>query len=116
MNKYKSYFCFLEHFATGEGLTFSIAVVSGKSKKEAKVKFIETHICNSEFPKEEHKKECVSYFSHGVEVYDFDNSKEYTKIEDTMNKFFSEAVTKSMLDARKTALMEFCFKMHTNYS
>ena len=116
MNKYKSYFCFLEHFATGEGLTFSIAVVSGKSKKEAKIKFIETHICNGEFSKEEHKKECVSYFSHGVLVYDFDNSKEYTKIEDIMNKFFSEAVTKSMLDARKIALMEFCFKMHTNYS
>jgi hypothetical protein len=116
MNKYKLYFCFLEYFATGEGLAFSVAVVGGKSKKEAKAKFIEKYICNGEYSKEEHKQKCVSYFSHGVSVYDFDNEKEHTKIEGIMNNFFSQGVTKSMLDARKTALMEFCFKMHTNYS
>lgn len=112
----KPYFCFLEYFATCEGLTYCMAVVGADNEEDAKKKFVREHMCNELFA-EEHIQECVTYFSRGVYVYDFHDANNHDKIKDILKSFFSQAVMDSMFDAEKShALHEFNFKIYTNYS
>jgi hypothetical protein len=112
----KTYFCFFEYLATGEGLTFSMAIVGANSKKDAKEKFTRKYICN-EATSEEHAKSCTNYFSKGVDVYEWQKAGNSVKIKEILTKFFSQSVIDSMFNAEKFhAMHEFNFKLYTNYS
>ena len=112
----KKYFCYLEYFATGEGLTHSMAIVVADSEKNAKKEFVRKYMCN-ELVEQEHIQESVNYFSVGVDVYEWHEPKSHDKIKDIMKRFFTQSVIDSMFDAEKSyALHEFNFKLYSNYS
>lgn len=114
-NKHKLYLCYLEYFATGEGLTFAIAAVYATSKDDAKAKFVEKFMCD--LAEEENKKQCVLYFSQGVKVYDFTKKSKHNEMKKIMASFFTNSVIESLFDAQKHgALGEFYFKLYSNYS
>ena len=121
MKTYKTYLCYLNYFATGEGLTHCVAVVGAQNEEEAKKIFCEKYMC-SESGTEESLKHCVWYFSHGVKVFDFQDAikkggEDLEKIKEHLKKFFTTFVIDSMLDAAKVkCLHEFYFKTYTNYN
>lgn len=112
----KTYFCYLEYFATGEGLTFSMGIVFARDKKSATRKFCEKYMC-SESIDNKILNECVSYFSPATKVYDLKNKKENIAIRNIMKDFFTEKVIDHTLDATKNgALMDFYYNSYVNYS
>jgi hypothetical protein len=112
----KLYFCFLEHFATGEGLTYCMAIVGSENEENAKKEFVRKYMCN-ELVKEKHIQDCVDYFSVGMDVYEWHETTHHDKIKDIMKTFFTQSVIDIMFDAEKAhALHEFNFKLYNNYS
>ena len=112
----KIYFCYLNYFATGEGMTNAMAVAYAENEEYAKKAFIRKHICN-EMPTEDNTKDCVNYFSHGVIVYDMDDETQHTKIKNIMKDFFTENNIEYMFHANKAgALIDFYYKSYANYS
>ena len=112
----KTYLCFLEHFATGEGMTHCIAAVHAENEEDAKNAFIRKHICN-EMPTEDNTKDCVNYFSHGAILYDIGDETQHAKVKSIMNDFFTEKNIEHMFAANKAgALIDFYYKSYVNYS
>jgi len=112
----KTYLCFLEHFATGEGMIHCIAAVHAENEENAKKAFIRKHICN-EMPTEDNTKECVSYFSHGAILYDIGDETQHAKVKSIMKDFFTEGNIEHMFHANKAgALIDFYYKSYANYS
>lgn len=113
----KRYFCYIQYFATGEGITYAMAFVYAKDESEAKKTFCRKHMCNEGFVKEEHIQDCITHFSHGVNVYDMSNESDTEKVKGRMGFYFTEKVIEHMFDANKAgALGEFYFKSYANYS
>jgi hypothetical protein len=109
----KIYFCYLNYFATGEGMTNAIAVAYAENEEDAKKAFILKHICNNDAA----NMLCISYFSHGVVVYDMNDETQHAKIKNIMKDFFTENNIEYMFHANKAgALIDFYYKSYANYS
>ena len=109
----KTYFCYLNYFATGEGMTNAMAVAYAENKEAAKKTFCIKHLCNNDAT----DMLCISYFSHGVVVYDINDETQHTKIKNIMKDFFTENNIEYMLRANKAgALIDFYYKSYANYS
>ena len=112
----KTYFCYLEYFATGEGLTYCMAIIGAESEENAKKEFVRKYMYN-ELVNEKHIQEFVDYLSVGVDVYEWHEHTHHEKTTDILKAFFSQPVIDSMFDAEKAhALHEFNFKLYNNYS
>ena len=105
MSKSKQYFCFLQYFATGEGLTENMAFVDAKSQKEAIKIFCRDYVLSKNTCTLEEE---VSFFSDVVCIY----------AQEILNNFFRPEVTRSILKARmkKNAIFDFNFRFYANYS
>lgn len=111
----KTYFCYLNYFATGEGMTHCIAAIHAENEEDAKNAFMRKHICN-ELPTEGITNECVSYFSHGVVAYDISDETQHAEVKSVMNDFFTEKNIEHMFAANKAgALINFYYKSYVNY-
>lgn len=111
----KTYFCYFNHFGTGEGMTFAIGAANAENEEDAKKAFILKHLCNV-FINEKHTQDCVNYFSHGVVVYDMDNETQHAKIKNIMKDFFTEKNIEYMFHANKAgALSDFYYKSYANF-
>lgn len=109
----KTYFCYLNYFATGEGMTNAMAVAYAENEEDAKKAFCIKHICNNDAT----DMLCISYFSHGVVVYDINDETQHTKIKNIMKDFFTENNIEYMFHANKAgALIDFYYKSYANYS
>jgi len=109
----KTYFCYLNYFATGEGMTNAMAVAYAENEEDAKKAFCIKHICNNDAT----DMLCISYFSHGVVVYDMDDETQHAKIKNIMKDFLTENNIEYMLHANKAgALIDFYYKSYANYS
>jgi len=112
----KIYFCYLNYFATGEGMTNAMAVAYAENEEDAKKAFILKHLCNV-FINEKHTQDCVNYFLHGVVVYDINDETQHAKIKNIMKDFFTENNIEYMFHANKAgALIDFYYKSYANYS
>ena len=113
----KTYFCYLEYFATGEGMTDAMAVAYAENEEDAKKAFCVKHICNVFINDEKHTQDCVNYFSHGVDVYDMNDETKHTEIKNIMKSFFTEKNIEYMFHSNKAgALIDFYYKSYANYS
>lgn len=109
----KTYFCYLEYFATGEGMTDAVAVAYAENEEDAKKAFCVKHICNNDTT----DMLCISYFSHGVDVYDMNDETQHAEIKNIMKSFFTEKNIEYMFHANKAgALIDFYYKSYANYS
>jgi hypothetical protein len=109
----KTYFCYLNYFATGEGMTNAMAVSYAENKEAAKKAFCIKHLCNNDAT----NMLCISYFSHGVVVYDMNDETQHAKIKNIMKDFFTENNIEYMFHANKAgALIDFYYKSYANYS
>lgn len=113
----KTYFCYLEYFATGEGMTDAMAVAYAENEEDAKKAFCIKHICNVFINDEKHTQDCVNYFSHGVDVYDMNDETKHAEIKNIMKSLFTEKNIEYMFHANKAgALIDFYYKSYANYS
>jgi hypothetical protein len=109
----KKYFCFLEYFATGGGMTYCIAAVYAENEEDAKKAFCIKHMCNNDAT----NMLCISHFSRGVVVYDISDETQHAKVKSVMNYFFTEKNIERMFAANKAgALIDFYYKSYVNYS
>jgi hypothetical protein len=109
----KTYFCYLNYFATGEGMTNAMAVAYAENEEAAKKAFCIKHICNNDVT----NMLCISYFSHGVVVYDMNDETKHTEIKNIMKDFFTENNIEYMFHANKAgALIDFYYKSYANYN
>ena len=109
----KTYFCYLNYFATGEGMTNAMAVAYAENEEAAKKAFCIKHMCNNDAT----NMLCISYFSHGVVVYDMNDETKHTEIKNIMKDFFTENNIEYMFHANKAgALIDFYYKSYANYS
>lgn len=112
----KTYFCYLNYFATGEGMIHAMAVAYAENEEDVKKAFCVKHICNV-FINEKHTQDCVNYFSHGVVVYDMNDETKHTEIKNIMKNFFTESNIEYMFHSNKAgALIDFYYKSYANYS
>lgn len=108
----KTYFCYFEYFATGEGLTFAIGAANAENEEDAKKAFCIKHMCNNDST----NMLCISYFSHGVDVYDMNDETEHAEIKNIMKNFFTEKNIEYMFHANKAgALIDFYYKSYANF-
>ena len=108
----KTYFCYIEYFATGEDLTFAIGVSRAKTEREAKVMFCKQHMVNNP-----NDTISIKYFLPGVEAFNFKTKKNHTKIKNIMANFFSAANIDHVFTALdNNALFDFYYKSYVNYS
>ena len=109
----KTYFCYLNYFATGEGMTNAMAVAYAENEEDAKKAFCIKHMCNNDAT----NMLCISYFSHGVVVYDMNDEVQHAKIKNIMKDFFTENNIEYMFHANKAgALIDFYYKSYANYN
>jgi hypothetical protein len=109
----KTYFCYLNYFATGEGMPNAMAVAYAENEEAAKKAFCIKHICNNDAT----NMLCISYFSHGVVVYDMNDETQHAEIKNIMKDFFTENNIEYMFHANKAgALIDFYYKSYANYS
>ena len=109
----KTYFCYLNYFATGEGMTNAMAVAYAENEEDAKKAFCIKHLCNNDAT----DMLCISYFSHGVVVYDINDETQHAEIKNIMKDFFTENNIAYMFHANKAgALIDFYYKSYANYS
>lgn len=109
----KKYFCYLEYFATGEGLIYAIGVAYAENEEYAKKVFCIKHICDNDAT----DMLCISYFSHGVVAYDMGDKTKHAKIKKLMKNFFTEKNIESMFRANKAGgLIDFYYKSYANFS
>lgn len=110
----KQYFCFLEYFATGEGLTENMGFVEAKSEKEAIKIFCKEHVLSKNTCSLEEE---TSFFSDLVGVYDLSNKERLADTRAILNNYFRPKVTRSILKARMTrgAIFDFNFRFYANY-
>lgn len=115
MSKSKQYFCFLQYFATGEGLTENMAFVDAKSEKEAIKIFCRDYVLSKNTCTLEEE---VSFFSDVVCIYDLSKKESRANAQEILNNFFRPEVTRSILKARmkKNAIFDFNFRFYANYS
>ena len=104
----KQYFCHIDYYATGEGVTANMAFVSAESKEQAAIKFCRNHF---------HSQEGSDYFKDYTTVMDPSNPLELEEIEDTLKGCFTKTMARSIVKAQKAgALFDFAFQYHLNYS
>ena len=109
----KTYFCYLEYFATGEGLTVAIGFVFAKNKKGAQKEFCKQHMCRLTYD----ENEAIDYFSPAVDVFDMKDKKNHPRVKQIMKTFLSDGAVESVFAAYDHgALMECYFKHFANYS
>jgi len=113
IHEMKTYFCYLEYFATGEGLTVAIGFVFAKNKKGVQKEFCRQHMCRLTYD----ENEAIEYFSPAVNVFDMKDKKNHPKVKQIMKTFMSEGAVNSVFAAYDHgALMECYFKHFANYS
>lgn len=104
----KQYFCHIDYYATGEGITANMAFVVAASKDEALDKFCKKHL---DF------QEGSEYFKDYVDVMDPSNALELERIEDTLKGCFTKTMSRSVIRGLEAgALFDFSFQYHVNYS
>lgn len=108
----------MEHFATGEGITFAMAAVHAESEEDAKKEFCLKYICDASLIENtEYIQGCISYFSHGVVVYDIGDETQHAKVKNIMKDFFTEKNIEHMFAYNNVgALIDFYYKSYVNYS
>ena len=105
----KQYFCHIDYYATGEGVTANMAIVVAESKDDALAKF-----CKKHFDSQDGESE---YFKDYVDVMDPSNELELERIEDTLKGCFTKTMSRSIIKGLEAgALFDFSFQYHVNYS
>lgn len=104
----KQYFCHIDYYATGEGVTANMAFVVAESKDDALAKFCDKHFDS---------QEVSEYFKDYVDVMDPSNELELERIEDTLKGCFTKTMSRSIIKGLEAgALFDFSFQYHVNYS
>jgi hypothetical protein len=94
-------------------MTNAMAVAYAENEEDAKKAFCIKHLCNNDAT----NMLCISYFSHGVVVYDMNDETQHAKIKNIMKDFFTENNIEYMFHANKAgALIDFYYKSYANYS
>ena len=115
----KPYFCYLDHFATGEGIVFCLGLVAAESEEQAREKFVIENMLTHWNPETDATriKEGVEYYSGGVLVYDFRDKSKRDDIKRILKDFISESHIEYILTADDNhALHRFRFHSYVNYS
>jgi hypothetical protein len=104
----KQYFCHIDYYATGEGVTANMAFVVAESKDDALAKFCKQHF---------NSQEGIEYFKGYVDVMDPSNELELERIEYTLKGCFTKRMSRSIIKGLEAgALFDFSFQYHVNYS
>lgn len=115
----KTYFCYFDYAATGEGMTHIMGMVAAESEESAKEKFIVDNLYTDwdHVAKADMIKEGVKYFSHGVDIFDFQDQSKREAIKGIMKDFLTEKMIEHLFASENAhALHKFNFHSYVNYS
>lgn len=115
----KTYFCYLDYYATGEGLTHVMGMVTAENEESAKEKFVVNNFSSDcdHAARTDRMKEFVNYFSPIVKVFDFQDQSKREAIKEIMKDFLTDKVIEHLFAAENShALCKFNFHSYVNYS
>jgi len=115
----KTYFCYLDYYATGEGLTHVMGMVAAENEESAKEKFIVDNLYSDwdHVAKADMIKGGVNYFSPCIAIFDFQDQSKREAIKGIMKDFLTDKMIEHLFAAENAhALGKFNLHSYVNYS
>jgi hypothetical protein len=111
----KPYFCYLSHFATGEGLIESFGFVIADNEDAAKIKFLKSTIC-IKYTNEDYNEDGLNFWKIGVDIWEV-KDESWNIIRQYLYEYLSLGVA-TVVEKRikDRAQIDFFFHSYCNYS
>lgn len=115
MPKNKTYFVYLNYFATGEGMIDAFGFFQSKTKADAVRQLIVRTMCSTKETTESIDA-CVGYFGLDAETYNCDNKKDREKAKTILINFLTQSVIDSIFGIIGRGILTQSFYLHRNLS
>jgi len=115
MPKNKTYFVYLNYFATGEGMIDAFGFFYAKNPTDAKRQLIVTTMCSTKDTPESIDA-CVGYFGLGAETYNCSNKKDREKAKIILSSFLIQTIINAIFATIGRGMLKQSFHLHRNLS